>query len=146
MNHELKEVERRASVRYELKRGRAERIAESQHHGYYEIYYLTRGSGLYLIGGRTYNVDEGDVLLIPEGIEHKTVEADEYRERHILACRPHYVPRSVRRKFGECHLKTYYQKIKIYIISSTTSLCPKECSKVYVIHIMKWLKIKIMKN
>ncbi len=101
MNHDIKDGERRGGIRYELKRGRSGKPLETQHHGYYEIYYLSRGSGLYLVGNRTYNVDEGDVLLIPDGVEHRTIEADENRERHILTCRPHLLPRTVREKFGE---------------------------------------------
>lgn len=100
MNYEIRNEGASGDIVYEWRRGTEDTASDTHRQGYYEIYYLTRGSGLYLVGNNTYNIDEGDILLIPEGVEHRTVEADEYRERHTIACRPQYIPRSVRERLG----------------------------------------------
>lgn len=88
-------------VIYEYKVGGEDAPEEMARHAYYEIYYLTRGSELYLVGNKSYELDEGDILLIPEGLEHKTIEADENRQRYSILCRPQFIPGSARETLGE---------------------------------------------
>ncbi len=69
---------------------------EPPHAQFFKIYYLTRGSGLFQVGSKTYEVDAGEMLLVPEGVAHKVIEADDDRVRHILNCRGQYVPKLIR--------------------------------------------------
>ncbi len=101
MIYELKSDSSARNVIYEVRSGSTGETEDITRHGYYEIYYLTRGSGLYLVGNDSYDIDEGDILLIPEGVSHRTLEADEYQERQVLICRPQYIPHSVNEAIGD---------------------------------------------
>ena len=48
-------------------------MLEMHDHSYYEIYYLEKGEREYFIGDRFYTVGEGDTVLIPPNILHRTV-------------------------------------------------------------------------
>jgi len=41
------------------------------HEGKEEIYYFVEGRGVMQLGDETFHVEEGDVVLIPDGIFHK---------------------------------------------------------------------------
>jgi len=41
------------------------------HTGQEEIYIFTKGRGSMIVGSKTYNVKEGDIILIPDGDFHK---------------------------------------------------------------------------
>jgi len=81
---------------YECHRGKLENLREQHTHPHFELYFLAQGSCKYLIANRSYEVKEGDVIIIPEGVVHMTLYADDYRERHLINCLPHYIPGSVR--------------------------------------------------
>ncbi len=48
-------------------------MLEMHDHSYYEIYFLQKGEREYFIGDRFYKVTEGDTVLIPPNILHRTV-------------------------------------------------------------------------
>ncbi len=55
------------------------------HNDIYEIYYLVKGNVGYFVGEKTYNVVEGDVIIIPPYTLHKTVpKNDQIRTRVIV--------------------------------------------------------------
>ncbi len=68
----------------------------SQHyHNLFEIYFLEEGSCHYFIDNDTYDVEAGDIVLIPEGIIHKTVYRDSDAKRRLIYCAPIYIPTAV---------------------------------------------------
>jgi AraC-like DNA-binding protein len=60
-------------------------------HGYYEIYYLRRGSMRYVISDNIFEVNEGEVILIPEGVIHNTVYDGTAIERYLINFSPEFV-------------------------------------------------------
>jgi len=66
------------------------------YHNSFEIYYLKEGHCNYFIDNRSYDMRVGDVVLIPEGVIHKTNYSDrEPHTRILINCSADYVPRSV---------------------------------------------------
>ncbi len=67
-------------------RAYGQRILETvQHyHDTYEIYFLKEGHCNYFIGDRTYEVESGDLILIPEGIIHRTTYRENSRCRFLI--------------------------------------------------------------
>lgn len=63
-------------------------LAEQFHYNIYEIYYLTKGNVGYFINGKSYNITEGDIVIIPPNTLHKTVpKNDQIRNRILLYLR-----------------------------------------------------------
>ena len=53
-------------------------------HTFYEIYYLRRGRMRYVISDDIFEVNEGEVILIPEGVIHNTVYDGTPIERYLI--------------------------------------------------------------
>lgn len=53
-------------------------------HAYYEIYYLRRGNMRYVIADDIFDVKEGEIVLIPEGVIHNTVYDGTPSERYLI--------------------------------------------------------------
>jgi len=54
------------------KRASAYNMPDSHYHDHYEIYFLAKGSVRYFIEDRVFDLEEGDVVLIPPHVIHKT--------------------------------------------------------------------------
>ncbi|MBQ8341899.1 MAG: helix-turn-helix transcriptional regulator [Clostridia bacterium] len=65
------------------------------YHDVLELYFMERGSCRYFIDDKVYDVQEGDLILIPEGTLHKTVYGESDRARTLINCSRHYVPAEV---------------------------------------------------
>lgn len=66
------------------------------YHNSFEIYYLKAGKCNYFIDNRSYDMQVGDIVLIPEGVIHKTnYSRNEPHTRYLINCSSAYVPRSV---------------------------------------------------
>jgi AraC-like DNA-binding protein len=66
------------------------------YHNSFEIYYLKDGGCNYFIDNRSYDLQSGDIVLIPEGVIHKTnYDKNEPHTRFLINCSAAYVPRSV---------------------------------------------------
>ncbi|MBR6765471.1 MAG: helix-turn-helix transcriptional regulator [Clostridia bacterium] len=59
-------------------------LDESHFHNHYEVYYLIKGRRRYIIENEIYDVQEGDIVLIPPMIMHKTqqIPGTDKSERH----------------------------------------------------------------
>ncbi len=69
----------------------------SQHyHTTFEIYYLKSGKCSYFIDNRSYEIEPGDLILIPEGIIHRTNYSVTDRERLLINCSGDFIPKSAR--------------------------------------------------
>lgn len=71
-------------------------IGSSKHyHQLFEIYYMKKGSCSYFIDKRVFNVSTGDLVLIPEGVIHKTNYNAKPHARLLINCSSHYIPSAV---------------------------------------------------
>lgn len=76
-------------------------VMHSHHyHNLFELYYLISGKCNFFIDDKTYEVIEGDLVLIPAGIIHKTNYGMEEHARILIECSSHFVPESVRARLG----------------------------------------------
>lgn len=66
------------------------------YHSSFEIYYLKEGTCNYFIDNRSYEIEVGDVVLIPEGVIHKTNYGQAPHTRVLINCSSEYMPASVR--------------------------------------------------
>lgn len=80
---------------YEKNSWQKSTIVNQHYHNLFEIYFLEEGSCQYFIDNDTYDVEAGDIVLIPEGIIHKTVYRDSDAKRRLIYCAPIYIPTSV---------------------------------------------------
>ena len=48
------------------------------HSGQEEVYIFTKGKGTMIVGSKTYNIKEGDIVLIPDGDFHKVFNIGKY--------------------------------------------------------------------
>jgi AraC-like DNA-binding protein len=69
--------------------------SKRHYHNQFEIYYMKEGTCNYFIDNKTYEVVSGDVVLIPEGVIHKTNYGDEPHTRLLLNCSQDYIPTGV---------------------------------------------------
>ena len=72
-------------------------VMHSHHyHNLYEIYYLISGKCNFFVDDKTYEVVEGDLILIPAGVIHKTNYSREEHARIVIECSPKFIPESVK--------------------------------------------------
>ena len=82
-------------------RGMSKRVAETgtswpHYHSLYEIYFMLEGNCTYIIDNKVYNVQAGDIVIIPEGIIHHTKYDTISHSRILVNCAPEYIPSSVK--------------------------------------------------
>ena len=74
----------------------AQKVQCTRHyHNTLEIYYLKEGACHYFIDNRIYEVKVGDIVIIPEGVIHKTNYSPPYHSRMLINCSQHFIPKSV---------------------------------------------------
>ena len=82
--------------------GMSKRVAETgaswpHYHSLYEIYFLEEGNCTYIIDDKVYNVQSGDIVVIPEGIIHHTKYDDIRHSRILINCTADCIPDSVQK-------------------------------------------------
>lgn len=88
-----------SGFRYEVRTGVGEYTVDAKHHPYFELSYLARGEGVLQAGNRVYELNEGDVIFISQGVTHSVMCTSRASEMHQISCRPHMIPESVREHF-----------------------------------------------
>lgn len=78
-------------------RGMSKRVAETgaswpHYHSLYEIYFLEEGNCTYIIDDKVYNVQSGDIVIIPDGIIHHTKYDNIKHSRILINCTCKYIP------------------------------------------------------
>jgi YesN/AraC family two-component response regulator len=73
------------------------------HHNEFEIYYMVSGKCSYFIEDKSYEVQTGDVVLIPENIIHRTKYSQETHLRILIECSGDFVPRETREALSELY-------------------------------------------
>ena len=75
--------------------GKKGTMPKHHYHDLFEIYLLERGECKYFIDEESYDVKEGDLILIPAGTIHKTLyEVPEYTRR-LIYCPAHFIPTKI---------------------------------------------------
>ena len=67
---------------------------QTHYHPDYEVYYLTEGQCRYFIGSKTYQLNQGDIVVIPPGIIHKVIYETPTHSRLLINCTEDYIPPS----------------------------------------------------
>lgn len=75
---------------------RASTMPHPHFHPNFEIYFITEGTVTYFIEDRKYHVTAGDIVLIPDGVIHRTEYEEGVCSRLLINCSPRYLPTSVR--------------------------------------------------
>ena len=80
--------------------GISKRVVETgtswpHYHGLYEIYFMLEGNCTYIIDSKVYNVQSGDIVIIPNGIIHHTKYDDINHSRILINCDKKYIPGSL---------------------------------------------------
>lgn len=71
---------------------RGNSMNKRHYHDSLEIYYMKSGECNYFIDSRAYHVANGDIVLIPEGVIHKTNYKDDLHTRILINCTEDYIP------------------------------------------------------
>lgn len=64
----------------------------SEHHNFYEIYYLESGDVEYIVQGKSYQINPGDILLIGINEVHTQIINKEFYERFVLQFSTYSLP------------------------------------------------------
>lgn len=85
---------------YYFHKGVSKRVAETgaswpHYHSLYEIYFLLEGNCTYFIDNKVYNVQAGDIVIIPDGVIHHTKYDNISHSRILINCSARYIPASV---------------------------------------------------
>ena len=68
---------------------------ESHYHNLFEIYFIESGNCSYFIDNKSYELEVGDIILIPEGIIHNTEYKNNQHSRMLINCSRKFIPSSV---------------------------------------------------
>ena len=69
---------------------------KTHYHNRIEVYFMLDGVCNYFIGAKSYKVQSGDVVLIPEGVIHRTNYISKTHSRWLINCSTSCVPSSVK--------------------------------------------------
>ena len=70
------------------------------HEDKFEVYYMVSGKCRYFIDDKPYEVIAGDVVLIPEGVIHRTDYDQSESTRLLVECSRHFIPDELREKLA----------------------------------------------
>ena len=72
----------------------------SHYHNLFEIYYVESGTCGYFVDNKSYHLESGDIILIPEGIIHNSLYKEHTTSTRLLInCTRRYIPRSAESVF-----------------------------------------------
>ena len=75
-------------------------VGHRHYHDAFEIYYLEDGECRYFIDNKSYDVKQGDLILVPEGVIHHTSYRDGIHSRKLLYCSRSLIPPAVTKKLS----------------------------------------------
>lgn len=109
MSLALDEVIKNYTVTRE-KRAGAYNMINAHYHNHYEIYFLTKGSVRYFIEDRIFDLNEGDVILIPPHVIHKTATLkNRGSERLMIAFTNEFIMYPQNDRIFSCFNTFYYK-------------------------------------
>lgn len=84
-------------------------MPNAHYHNHHEIYYLISGKRKYFIENQIYNVNKGDIVLIPKGVLHKTIIADNsYHQRLLISFNDSMLYPDYNDQIQKCFNQYYY--------------------------------------
>ncbi len=80
---------------------------KKHYHDLFEIYFIDSGSCCYFIDNKTYQLQAGDVIMVPAGIVHNTEYKNTGHSRRLINCADWFIPPAVRPLFctAPCHFR-----------------------------------------
>ncbi len=99
MRKDVRQAQESVGFKYEVRTGVGEYTVDAKHHPYFELSYLARGEGVLHAGNRVYELNEGDIIFISQGVSHSVMCTSRTSEMHQISCRPHIIPEAVREHF-----------------------------------------------
>ncbi|MBQ3557596.1 MAG: helix-turn-helix transcriptional regulator [Oscillospiraceae bacterium] len=87
-------------------------MTNGHYHNMYEIYFLALGRCRYFIGNKLFEVEAGDLVLIPRGTIHKTIYLNTATDRHLLNFSASYIPPSLLTESRSLFEQTVYRPSK----------------------------------
>ena len=92
------------------KRASAYNMTDSHYHNHYEIYFLAKGSVRYFIEDRVFDLEEGDVILIPPHVIHRTATLmNKGSERIVIAFTNEFIMYPQGDKVFSCFETAYFK-------------------------------------
>ena len=93
MHASLISIEQPFSFHHDMDRKIVGELAGPPHyHNFFEIYYIESGNCSYFIDDKSYQLQPGDVILIPEGVIHNTFYKDVQYSRMLINCSRRFIP------------------------------------------------------
>lgn len=93
------------------KRAGAYNMINAHYHNHYEIYLLTKGSVRYFIEDRVFDLNEGDIVLIPPHVIHKTATLkNRGSERLMIAFTNEFIMYPHNDRLFTCFDSFYYKE------------------------------------
>jgi len=65
------------------------------HNDVFEIYFLTNGTCTYFVDNKSYDLVQGDIIIIPDGVIHNTVYENDCHVRRLIHCAGSFIPSEV---------------------------------------------------
>lgn len=136
---------------YEKRCTEKHEIGSQHYHDHFEIYFLEQGSCRYFIDNDTYDIETGDIVLIPAGTIHKTTYNENKSIRHLIYCSSAYIPASIVRYFPSIlyvyrNKKTYARIKEIFNDIEKESISPDEFSNDVLLHYVHLLFFLLARN
>lgn len=92
------------------KRAGAYNMPDAHYHNHYEIYFLAKGSVRYFIEDRIFDLEEGDVVLIPPHVIHRTATLmNKGSERIVVAFTNEFIMYSQNDRLFSCFDMIFYK-------------------------------------
>lgn len=92
------------------KRASAYNMPDTHYHDHYEIYFLAKGSVRYFIEDRVFDLEEGDVVLIPPHVIHKTATLkNKSSERIVIAFTNEFIAYPSNDRLFSCFDEFYFK-------------------------------------
>jgi AraC-like DNA-binding protein len=89
---------------------------ESHYHNLYEIYLIESGTCNYFIDNKSYQLEDGDIVLIPEGTIHNTEYINTVHSRMLINCSRKYIPSAIKEYLPKSQYLYRNPKIKDEVI------------------------------
>ena len=87
-------------------------MTNGHYHNMYEIYFLAAGRCRYFIENKLFEVEAGDLILIPHGTIHKTIYQHAATDRHLLNFSASYIPPALLTEVRALFSQTIYRPSK----------------------------------
>ena len=97
------------------RRTRTKSMPSPHYHSHYEIYYLRKGKAKYFIDNITFDLNEGDLVLIPPYVIHRTAYVEDGQfERLLITFTLDFVEKSEDDALFNCFNRYLIKKADVY--------------------------------